>query len=85
MGLRRRLTLAAAGAVAVAVVLAALVGYLAVHRELYGQVDDQLRRVADQPLRVPARVLADPGIEGGFPAQPGPRDGGRLYFALVDA
>jgi two-component system, OmpR family, sensor histidine kinase MprB len=85
MGLRRRLTLAAAGAVAVAVVLAALVGYLAVRRELYGQVDDQLRRVADQPLRVPARVLADPGIEGGFPAQPGPRDGGRLYFALVDA
>jgi two-component system, OmpR family, sensor histidine kinase MprB len=83
--LRRRVTLAAAGAVAVAVVLAALVGYLAVRRELYGQVDDQLRRVADQPLRVPGGVLAGPDAGGDFPDQPGPRDGGRLYFALVDA
>ena len=85
MTLRRRLTLATAGAVAVAVVLAAVVSYVAVRRELFGQVDAQLRRTGEQPVRLPAGILGGPVPGGRFPDQPGPRDGGRLYFALVDA
>jgi two-component system sensor histidine kinase MprB len=83
--LRRRLTLAAAGAVAVAVVLVALASYVAVRGELLGQVDAQLRRAVDQSPRLPARILGGAIPGGRFPDQPGPRDGARLYFALVDA
>jgi two-component system sensor histidine kinase MprB len=48
MTLRRRITLIAAGAVAVAVGLAMLVAYFAVRNQLFGQINDSLRAQAAQ-------------------------------------
>ncbi len=48
MTLRRRITLIAAGAVAIAVGLAMLVAYFAVRNQLFGQIDDSLRAQAAQ-------------------------------------
>jgi two-component system, OmpR family, sensor histidine kinase MprB len=69
MTLRRRLTLLAAGSVALALCLAAVVVYVAVHGALRGQVDDSLRaqapRIAEvvpdsQTGSLPNNVLVPP-------------------------
>jgi two-component system, OmpR family, sensor histidine kinase MprB len=52
MSFRRRLTLASAAAVAVAIVLASLVTWLIVRSELRGKVDDGLSRAAAGPIEV---------------------------------
>ena len=89
MSFRRRITLVSAAAVAVAVVLASALTYLLSARELYGQVDSQLRGRA-QPLvarfehlpRLPARLgnrrRAFPGIP------PGPNQV-RGYQQVIDS
>jgi two-component system, OmpR family, sensor histidine kinase MprB len=53
MSLRRRLILLAAGAVAIAVIAAAIGSYVAVSNELHGQVDDRLERTVETLQRVP--------------------------------
>jgi len=50
---RRRLMLASAGAVAVAVAVASLVVWVAVRRELRGQVDESLLRRAASVEKLP--------------------------------
>jgi two-component system, OmpR family, sensor histidine kinase MprB len=78
MSLRRRLVLVSAAAVGVAILLAAVVSYVAVRGELRGQVDDALNAQVDRVRRIaPLR----PGLEQGprpsmpLPAPP-PREGG---------
>jgi two-component system, OmpR family, sensor histidine kinase MprB len=66
MSFRLRLTLVAAAAVALAVVLAAPVVYLVVRGELRAQVDDALRERADALEHVPLRAI---------------RAGGRAFLA----
>ena len=69
MTLRRRLTLLAAGSVALAIVLAAVIVYFAVRSELRGQVDDSLRATAGSVAG------AVPGPRGQLPPDilfPGP-------------
>ena len=62
MSFRARLTLVAAIAVAVTVVLASAIVYLAVRRELRSQVDEGLMARADLISRIPTRVIeARPG------------------------
>jgi two-component system sensor histidine kinase MprB len=72
MSFRARLTLAAAGAVAIAVVVASAVVYAVVRNELRGQVDSALvdraqtiERIRSGPLgifrRIPAPLLGGPG------------------------
>jgi two-component system sensor histidine kinase MprB len=65
MPLRRRLTVAAAIAVAAAVVLACVVAYLAVRRELISQVDEALIAQTELPPR-------GPGFGGFRRGGPGP-------------
>jgi two-component system sensor histidine kinase MprB len=88
MSFRRRITLVSAAAVAIAVVLASALTYLLSARELYGQVDTQLRDRA-HPLvarfdrlgpfaRLGAHRDTFPGI------QPGP-DQVRGYQQLIDS
>jgi two-component system sensor histidine kinase MprB len=57
MSFRARLTLVAAAAVALAVVLAAPVAYLVVREELRSQVDDALQERADQIAHFPLRAI----------------------------
>ncbi len=59
MSFRRRITLASAAAVAIAVVLASGLVYLLTSNELHGQVDTQLRNRVDN-LRLVARAPARP-------------------------
>jgi two-component system, OmpR family, sensor histidine kinase MprB len=61
MTLRRRLTVAAAVAVAVGVTLASAVAYLAVSRTLRGQVDDNLRAQAALIVNGPRVTARPPG------------------------
>jgi two-component system, OmpR family, sensor histidine kinase MprB len=79
MPLRRRLALAAAAAVGVAVVLAALVCYVVVRGQLRGQVDDALRGQAVLIQRVP-----NFGLRSDMPGLP-PDAGGRAPFTQVVA
>jgi len=55
MSFRARITFAAAGAVAVAVILASALIYVLVSNRLYGQVDaslrDRVERLTENPLR----------------------------------
>ena len=53
MSLRRRLILLAAGAVAIAVIAAAIGSYVAVSNELHGQVDDRLERTVELVQEAP--------------------------------
>lgn len=101
MTLRRRLALVAAAAVAVAIVLASGIVYVVVRGELRGQLDGELRQVADSPLRL--RVMID-GVGPPGVAPPPPQEGERrlglagryatprdalglqtTYVALIDA
>ncbi|MGH3035412.1 MAG: sensor histidine kinase, partial [Gaiellaceae bacterium] len=64
MTLRARLTLVAAGAVAVAIVIASVIVYFAVRSELRGQVDEALtERARTISSQIPPRVLESrPGV-----------------------
>jgi two-component system, OmpR family, sensor histidine kinase MprB len=55
MSFRARLTLVAAAAVAIAVVLSSVVGYVVVRNQLRGQVDDALEARAAQIQEIPFR------------------------------
>ena len=78
MSFRRRLTLAAAGAVAVAVVVASLAAWIVVRGQLRGEVDDELRQRAELLGRfAPEFVVGDP-IPG-----PPPTGGQRVFFVQV--
>jgi two-component system, OmpR family, sensor histidine kinase MprB len=72
MSLRRRLALMAAASVAVAVVLASVVAYVAVRNELRSQVDEGLRSQASRIER--GIAILQGRLPDSFPA-PGPRGG----------
>ncbi|MBK5115635.1 MAG: HAMP domain-containing histidine kinase [Thermoleophilia bacterium] len=76
MSFKRRLTLLAAGAVAIAIIAAAATAYLLVRSELRGQVDDSLR---ERALAARAAIELGPFGRGGVgaPSQPPPQRGGR--------
>ena len=90
MGLRRRLTLLAAGAVGVTVVLASVVCYLVDAHELRAQVDDALGRQGGLVAAGRARARDRPGCATAvmtlrLPAPP-PRAGGSApYVQVLDA
>jgi len=74
---RRRLTIAAAGAVAVAVVLASIAAWVVVRRQLRGEVDEQLRQRADVIRHVPFPVV------GGVIREPPSILGQRTFFVQI--
>ncbi len=76
MSFKRRLTLLAAGAVAIAIIAAAATAYLLVRSELRGQVDDSLR---ERALAARAAIELGPIGRGGVgaPSEPPPQRGGR--------
>ncbi len=76
MALRRRVGLAAAAAVAIAVVLVACVSYLVVRGQLRGQVDDSLRAQA-------AAIVRGAGLEQPFPGIPASAGGPAPYVQVV--
>ena len=83
MSFRLRLTLVAAAAVALAVVLAAPVVYVVVRGELRGQVDDALQARADGLADVPLRAIRS---AEGFSLAPQPALGGASgYIQVVQA
>jgi two-component system sensor histidine kinase MprB len=89
MSFRRRITLVSAAAVAVAVVLASALTYLLAARELYGQVDSQLRDRA-QPLvtrfdRLPGYFVRLGAHHRAFPGIPPGPDQVRGYQQLIDS
>lgn len=77
MSFRRRLTLAAAGAVAVAVVLASTAAWFVVRGQLRGEVDDQLRQRAEAIKHFGVRIV------GGVIEAPPPILGQRTFFMQV--
>ena len=77
MSFRRRLTLAAAGAVAVAVVLASLAAWFVVRGQLRGQVDEQLRQRAELIKNFPFHVT------NGTIEVPPPILGQRIFFMQI--
>ena len=80
MTFRARLTLAAAAAVALAVVLASAVLYVVVREELLRQVDNSLKDRAVEVSRTPLRP------DGGHLDVPGPRFGGpSSYLQAVNS
>lgn len=89
MSFRRRITLVSAAAVAIAVVLASALTYLLSARELYGQVDSQLRDRA-QPLvsrfeHGPTPFARRGGRHSVFPGIPPGPDQVRGYQQLIDS
>jgi two-component system sensor histidine kinase MprB len=89
MSFRRRITLVSAAAVAVAVVLASALTYLLSARELYGQIDSQLRDRA-QPLarrfeHGPTPLTPRGGHHDAFPGIPPGPDQVRGYQQLIDS
>jgi two-component system sensor histidine kinase MprB len=69
---KRRLTLLTAGAVAIAIVIAAASAYLLVRAELRGQIDEDLRRQAEIAAGAAAELREPDVAPPGFPpAQPG--------------
>lgn len=92
MSFRRRLTLAGTAAVAVAIVLASGIAFAVVRSELRGQVDDSLRRTADErgsALPVVRRLGPGPGempmFEERIVAPVEPLSGPPQYVQLVRA
>ena len=79
MSFRARLTLVAAAAVALAVVIASAVVWLVVRNQLYGSVDETLRQESGVPFHL------EPGPGGRFYLDVGPRPvvGGGSYFQAV--
>lgn len=70
-GIRTRLTAAAALAATFAIVAVVAVAYIAVHHELYSNIDGQLRRQANSPHQIrlnelgQPRVYKDPDVSAG--------------------
>lgn len=90
MSLHRRITIAGAASVLVAVVLACVASYVAVRAQLLGQIDDQLRLQGAAFARVagseppPPRGLRRRAVAVG--AELSPKEGGPLaYVQFVDA
>ena len=87
MALRTRLTLLAAGAVGITVVLASVVCYLVMRSELRDQVDDQLGRQGGLVVRAQAPMVTT--LRDRFTVQipaPPPRAGGSApYVQVLDA
>jgi len=87
VALRTRLTLLAAGAVGITVVLASVVCYLVMRSELRDQIDDQLGRQGGLVVRAPAPVITT--LRDRFTIQipaPPPRAGGSApYVQVLDA
>jgi len=87
VALRRRVGIAAAGAVGVAVLLAVVVSYFVVRNQLYGQIDSELRAqeaaVIDNPPRLNDLLngFGDYGLGSVGPNQGGPAQ----YAQLVTA
>ena len=79
MSLRYRLALVSAAGVALALVLAALVCYVVVRRELRGQVDDSLKAQAARIAGGDLQALGDEGM----PA-PSPNTGGWAGSVMAD-
>ncbi len=80
MTFRRRLTVSAAAAVAVAVVLASLASWFVVRAQLRGEVDDELRARADLiHQRAPL-----PQVVGGSVSVPAPLAGDRVFYMQVE-
>jgi two-component system sensor histidine kinase MprB len=79
VALRRRVSLAAAGAVGAAVLLAVVLSYFILRDQLFGQIDSELRAQAAQVLSSGFNAL---GNGFGF-GSPGPNNGGRAPYAQV--
>jgi two-component system, OmpR family, sensor histidine kinase MprB len=84
MTLRRRLTVAAAGAVAVAVVLASAVAYVAVRETLRSQVDEGLRAQAGLIVDAPALTQTSARRSRIIKALPPRRGDTARYVQFVD-
>jgi two-component system, OmpR family, sensor histidine kinase MprB len=84
---RTRLTIVAAAAVALAVVVASLVVFLVVRNQLRGQVDDALRNRATDIVqgRGPGEGLHIDPVSGYLEGVPPPSFGGGDFVQLVDA
>jgi two-component system sensor histidine kinase MprB len=80
VSLRKRVSLAAASAVGIAIALAAMVCYLVVSGQLVGQIDSELRAQAQAVLE--ARTLA-PLSGAGFPSIPASAGGPAPYWQIV--
>jgi two-component system sensor histidine kinase MprB len=78
MSLRRRLSLGAAAAVAIAIVLAAIVCYFVVRGQLLGQLDSSLRSQA-----VLVQQHGNVGLGGPFPGLPANAGGRAPYSQIV--
>ncbi len=89
MSFRRRITLASAAAVAIAVVLASALTYLLSARELYGQIDSQLRGRAHPLLarldRVPSPTNLPRERHRAFPGLPPSPNQVRGYQQVIDS
>ncbi len=83
MTIRRRLTLAAAVAVAIAVIASSLIAYNVVRRDLYGQVDTNLRQRVAAVQRIAARFHGQPPLS--FPSPPPPAFGADVETEIVKA
>jgi two-component system, OmpR family, sensor histidine kinase MprB len=84
MSFRVRLTLVAAAAVALAVMLASAVVYVVVRDQLRAEVDEGLRSRSGEIARIPLEAVPSPGGEF-FLRIPGPRFGGAAgYVQVVD-
>ena len=81
MSFRARLTLVAAAAVALAVIVASAVIFIVVRNQLRGQVDSTLRGRAAEILSGPL----PPHVEGGFLDIPGPSLGAATFVQAVTA
>jgi two-component system sensor histidine kinase MprB len=79
--LRTRLTVVAAMAVAVAVVLASALVYVLVRSELRGRIDDSLRLGADVIAQLPIRPEGP--VVPGFRVLPTPLEGIRVYVQAI--
>ena len=81
MSLRYRLALVSAAGVALALVLAALVCYVMVRRELRGQIDDSLKAQAARIAGGDLQALGDQGMPAPSPKAGGPAQ----YWQIVAA
>src|SRR5579863_9156319 len=78
MSLRRRISLVAASAVAVAVGIAVLISYFAVKNQLLGQIDNELRA---QAALIQARY--EPGAHAVLPGLAAAAGGSAPYYQVV--
>jgi two-component system sensor histidine kinase MprB len=81
VSLRKRVSLAAAAAVGIAIALAAMVCYLVVSDQLVGQIDSELRAQAQAVLE--AQTLAPLRSGAGFPSIPASAGGPVPYWQIV--